>query len=58
MDKIKSPLNARNMLKKMYKIENNAINNNYIYPEKNNISQINYLPLKRNLKIDKKTIDI
>ena len=58
MDKIKSPLNARNMLKKMYKIENNAINNNYIYPEKNNISQINYLPLKRNLKIDKKKIDI
>lgn len=58
MDKIKSPLNARNLLKKMYKIENNAINNNYIYPEKNNISQINYLPLKRNLKIDKKTIDI
>ena len=58
MDKIKSPLNARNMLKKMYKIENNVINNNYIYPEKNNISQINYLPLKRNLKIDKKTIDI
>jgi len=52
-----SPLNERNIMKKIYQYNNDMVNNNYIIKDQKDLSQEKAKPLRRSIKIKKTKIN-
>ena len=58
MSNSRSPLNMRNIMKKIAKYKNDMINNNYFIKEQNDSSEEKIKPLRRSIKIKKTKVKV
>ena len=58
MSNSRSPLNMRNIMKKISKYKNDMINNNYFIKEQNDSSEEKIKPLRRSIKIKKTKVKV